>query len=184
MKHKLILATMFALTILAATLLVSTGCGVSDSVKALTISSKGASAGSTFNLAGQDGTLQLIVTANYHSGKGVDVTNDSTFTVVPTGTIATTADPNFPAGGPLPPYGPTTVPINKTGMMTGIASICTWVDLIDNTKVPPAPFDPPEWAYTGFYQVTASYKGFTSQPIAIGVGAAESNSPSGGCGPQ
>lgn len=179
MKHKQLLA-MF----LGAVALFSSGCGVSDSVKSLTITSSGASNGSFFNLAGQDGTVQLVVSANYHSGKAVVVTNDSTFSVTPVGTIYTSADPNFPAGGPLPPYGPTTVPISKTGRMTGIVSICTWLDLIDNTKTPPAPFDPAHWAYTGFYQVTASYKGFTSQPIAIGVGAAESNAPSGGCGPQ
>jgi hypothetical protein len=175
-KHKQLLA-MF----LSAAALFSSSCGVSDSVKSLTISSKGSTA-SVFNLVGQDGTIQLVVNANYHSGKTVEVTNDSTFSVTPVGTIFTSADPNFQAGGPLPPYGPTTVPINKTGVMTGIVSICTWQDLIDNTKNPPVPFSPPQWAYTGFYQVTASYKGFTSQPIAIGVGAAESNAP--GCGPS
>ena len=177
MNHKQLLAM-----VLGAVALFSSGCGTSDSLKSLTISSTGGSNGSVFNLAGQDGTIQLVVSANYHSGKSVVVTNDSTFTVTPTGTIYSTADPNFPANGPLPPYGPTTVPINKTGVMTGIASICTWVDLIDNTQNPPAPFQPPQWAYTGFYQVSASYRGLTSQPIAIGVGAAESNAP--GCGPS
>lgn len=177
MKRKPILATL-----LSAIALLTTSCGVSDTIKSVTLSSVGASSGGFFNLAGQDGTVQLTVTANYHSGKTVIVTNDATWNVTPVGTIYSTADSTYPAGGPLPAYGPATAPINKTGLMTGIASICTWVDLIDTTKTPPAPFDPPQWAYTGFYQVTATYRNFTSQPVAIGLGAAESNAP--GCGPS
>jgi len=166
---------------LGAIALFTTSCGTSDSVKTLTLGSVSTSSGGIYNLVGVDGTLQLKVTANYHSGKIVDVTNDSTFSVTPVGSIYSSADPNYNQGDPLPPYGPDTVPINKTGLMTGIVGICTWVDLVDSKGVP---LDPAAWAYTGYYQVTASYKGFTSQPIGIGVGVAESNYPKGGCGPS
>jgi hypothetical protein len=177
-------STKILATLVAAVLLASTGCGVSDSIKSVTLSSSGSTVGGFYNLAGVDGTLQLVATVNYHSGKTVIVTNDSTWSVTPIGTIYSTADFNYPAGGSLPAYGPNTVPISKTGLMTGIAAICTWVDLIDTTKTPPAPFNPPSWAYTGYYQVTATYQGLTSQPVGIGVGVAESNSPTGGCGPS
>jgi hypothetical protein len=163
-------------TLLAALALLTASCGTSDYLESVTLTSNGASAGGFFNLAGVDGTLQLIVTANYHSGKKVIVTNDSTWTVTPVGTDDT--------GTPLPPYGPNTVPISRTGLMTGIAQICTWTDAIDNTKTPPAPANPPVWEYTGYYQTTATYRNFTSQPVGIGVGVTASlNSPVGGCGP-
>lgn len=168
--------------LLAAVVITSTGCGVSDSVKSITLSSTGSSSGGFYNLAGVDGTLQLVATANYHSGKTVVVTNDVTWSVSPVGSIYSSADPNFVAGDPLPPYGPDTAPINKTGLMTGIVGICTWVDLIDNTKTPPAPYNPAQWAYTGYYQVTATYNGLASQPVGVGLGIAESNAP--GCGPS
>jgi hypothetical protein len=173
-------------TLLATLLLITTGCGVSDSIKSLQIGANGSTQGGSYNLAGVDRTLQLKVVAVYHSGKLIDVTNDSNFSVVvaPNSLIFATADPvDFPLG-PLPTFGPTIATISKTGLMTGIAEICTWVDLTDTSKTPPAPFNPPSWAYTGFYQITATYKGFTSQPIGVGMGIATSNSPTGGCGPS
>ena len=164
-------------TILAAVLISSTGCGVSDSIKSLLLTSSSNSTGGFYNLVGVDGTLQLKVFAVYHSGKQIDVTNDSTWTVTPMG-----VDQDLLA---LPAYGPDTVPINKTGVMTAIVPICTWTDGMDNTKTPPAPANPPVWEYTGWYQTSATYREFTSQPVAIGVGAAASkNSPIGGCGPS
>lgn len=158
---------------LAAIALLSSSCGTSDYIKSLTLSSTGSSSGGFYNLAGVDGTLQLSVKANYNSGKTVDVTNASKWTVVPQGT-----DDN---GNPLPAYGPTTVPISATGMMTGIVPICTWTDAVTGT--PPAPATPPQWEYTGYYQVTATYREFTSQPVGVGVGVAVSNN-APGCGPS
>jgi len=169
--------TLALATLLITTLLLSTSCGVSDSVKSLLLTSTGSSVGGFYNLAGVDGTLQLKAYAIYHSGKQIDVTNDVTWNVTPE-----LVDQN---GVALPPYGPTTVPISKTGLMTAVNPICTWTDAIDNTKKPPAPANPPVWEYTGWYQTTATYRTFTSQPVAIGVGAqASNNSPVGGCGPS
>jgi hypothetical protein len=174
--------TSFLAVFLSAIALFTTSCGTSDSMKSIMLSSTGASAGGFYNLVGVDGTLQLKVTAVYHSGKTIDVTNDATFAMVPTGTIYSSADSNFPANGPLPAPGPDTVTINKTGLMTGIAGVCTWVDLTDPSTGDPA--DPAAWAYTGYYQVTATYRNLTSQPVGIGMGIAESNYPKGGCGPS
>lgn len=172
MKRTKVLATL-----LAALALVMSGCGTSDSIKSVYLTSNGTGSGNFFNLAGADGTLQLKVYAIYNSGKMIDETNASVWNVT---TVGASNNP----GGALPAYGPSTVPINPTGLMTAIVPLCTWVDAMDNTKSPPAPANPPIWQYTGYYQVTATYRGFTSQPIAIGVGSLVStNSPAGGCGP-
>ena len=176
MKRTKILAT-----ILAALFLMSTGCGTSDSIKSLLLTSNGANNNGFYNLPGVDATLQLKVFAVYHSGKLIDVTNDSTWNVAPTG-----ADQD---GAALPAYGPNSVPIGKTGLMTGIAQICTWTDAVVTTGTgsgaTTAPANPPIWEYTGYYQTTATYREFTSQPVGIGVGVvASKNSPVGGCGPS
>jgi hypothetical protein len=162
---KLLAAVVVALSIAMS------GCGSSDYLQSVQITSSAANAGGFFNLAGQDGTVQLVVNAVYHSGKTVPVTNSVTFAVASVG-----VDANF--GQPLPAYGPTTVPIDSTGLMTAVESLCTW----DNDANPPT--GTPNWVYTGYYQVTASYRGMVSQPIAIGVGSEVSKSSEvGGCGP-
>jgi len=162
---------------LAAIALLSTSCGTSDYIKSLTLSTNGSSSGGFYNLAGVDGTLQLQVMAVYNSGKLVDVTKASIWTVTPQG-----VDQN---GVPLPAYGPTSVPISPSGLMTGIVTICTWTDALNTTVTPNAYWNPPVWEYTGYYQTTATYRNFTSQPVGIGVGVQASNtSPIGGCGPS
>jgi len=173
--------------LLAAIALLTTSCGTSDYLESLTLTSNGASAGGFFNLAGVDGTIQLVLTANYHSGKTVDVTNNAIWTVVPEGCVFS-GDPTNPCAGSLPAYGPNTVPINSTGLMTGIVPICTWMDAVVTTgtgsSATTGPANPPIWEYTGYYQVTATYRNFTSQPVGVGVGvAASGDSPVGGCGP-
>ena len=166
--------TQLLVAFLSVLSLVMTGCGTSDSVKSVTLSTSAASSGGFFNLVGADGTLQLIVTDNYRSGKTIVSTNEATYTVTTVG-----FDDHNNA---LPPYGPTTVPISSTGLMTAIVPLCTWTDLPDpKTGLPQSP---PVWAYTGYYQVVAHHDGLDSQPVAIGVGSLESNSPTGGCGPS
>jgi len=158
--------------LLVALSLISTGCGTSDYVQSVQLSTTGASSGGFFNLVGADGTLQLVTTKIYHSGRAVPVTNSVTYTVTTVG-----VDANL--GQPLPAYGPTTVPIDATGLMTAVEALCTW----DNTANPPT--GTPLWVYTGYYQVTATYHGMVSQPVAIGVGSATSaSSETGGCGPS
>jgi hypothetical protein len=169
-------------TLLVAVLISSTGCGVSDSIKSLELAANGNSVGGSYNLSGVTSVLQLHVQAVYHSGKIIDVTNDSSFsvTVAPLSNIFSTGDPvDFPVG-PLPSWGPTIGTISKTGLMTGIAEICTWQDALDSKGNPQTP---PAWVYTGYFVVTATYRQFTSQPLGVGMGIATSNSPTGGCGP-
>ena len=179
--------TSFLAVFLSAIALLTTSCGHSDSVKSIYLTAAGSNGSTVFNLPGVDATLQLKAYAMYHSGKQVDVTNDVTWTVNTVGCVFS-GDPNDPCGGPLPDYGPDSVPISKTGLMTGIAQICTWMDPLvttgTGTSQTTAPADPPVWLYTGYYQTTATYRGMTSQPVGIGVGVTESNYPKGGCGPS
>lgn len=170
MKRTNILAAL-----LVALSLISTGCGTSDSLQSVQLSATGSSTGGFYNLAGIDGTLQLSAMAIYHSGKNVPITNEVTYTVTPIGVDQ--------LGGALPAYGPTTVPINNTGLMTAITSLCTWQDLA--TGNPPLQPTPPKynWVYTGYYQVVATYRGMASQPVAIGVGSQSGDAPDGTCGP-
>jgi hypothetical protein len=159
--------------LLVAVLLIMSGCGTSDSLSTLTVSSAGANSGGFFNLAGEGGTLQLAVTANYTSGKTVDVTNWAAYAV--TITPQSTDLNGFTLQTP-----PSTVTINATGLMTAVTPFdCTWTDL----PIATPPTTPPNWSLTGSYQVVATYHGKTSQPIFIGVGSADGNGPGGACGP-
>ncbi len=155
--------------------LICSGCGTSDYVQSVQLTSSGANSGGFYNLVGTDGTLQFTVNAVYHSGKTIPVTNLATYTVSTVG-----VDDN---GSSLPAYdsSPAPVPINNTGMMTAVASLCTWIDAGTPPPTPPQY----NWEYTGYYQVVANYHGMTSQPVAIGVGSQAGNTaPNGACGPS
>jgi hypothetical protein len=154
----------------AATLLASSGCGTSDKLASLTITQKNSSSSSGFmNLQGIGGTLQLVVTANYTSGKTVDETNFSTFTVNPDGTLFDHSTPL-----PAPPLGMT---ISPTGMLTAVdPAICTWTN--SGTD------DTPSWFLTGNYMITATYKGIVSQPVFVAVASSSGDGPGGACGPS
>ena len=105
MKRTNILAAL-----LVALSLISTGCGTSDYVQSIEITSTGSSSGGFFNLSGIDGTLQLQTITVYHSGKTVPITNSVTYTVMPVG-CQSSGDPTDPCGAALPAYGPTPCPL-------------------------------------------------------------------------
>jgi len=173
------LTKILAAAVIAVSLM-SSGCGTSDYVQSVTLTSNGASAGGFFNLVGADGTLQLVVTANYHSGKSVPVTDSATYSVTVVGCQASATE--GVCGAAIVPYDatPAPAPISSTGLMTAVAAQCTWFDV----GTPPP--TPPEynWVYTGYYQVVATYAGIQSQPVAVGVGSLAGNAPNGACGPQ
>jgi hypothetical protein len=159
--------------VVAALSLITTGCGTSDYVQSIQLTSNGAANGGFFNLYGIDGTIQLTALAIYHSGKNVPITDSVTYTVTPIG-----VDQD---GNALPAYGPATVPINSTGLMTAETSLCTWEDVGSPIPTPPQ-FN---WVISGYYQIVATYNGMQSQPIAMGVGSASSTTaPNAQCGPD
>jgi hypothetical protein len=152
--------------------LICSGCGTSDYVQTVTLSATSSSVGGgIYNLVGWGGTLQLVVNANYHSGKTIPVTDSVQYAVTPQDTDDTGAALQAP---------PNTVTINTTGMMTAVnPTVCTWKDLAPNSTTP-------AWFLSGSYQVIATYKGIASQPIFVAVasaaGSTDVQSP-GACGP-
>ena len=162
--------TSILVTFLVAVTLLSTSCGTSDKLASVALSVSGTTG--TVNLAGLGGTLQLQVTTNYTSGKQVDETNWSTYTVTPQG-----VDDNG-LSLPTPPQG---LSVNATGMLTATEpGICTWTDLTAGSSTAT-----PAYAFTGWYQIIATYKGMQSQPIYIPVASAASSQSgtNGQCGP-
>jgi len=186
--------TRIAATLLVAIALFSISCGSEDKIAsvAMGVVTTGGVGTGTYNLIGLGGTLQLAVLANYTSGKQIDETNFSTFTIVPEGYYCvafsdlTTCAADSAFNMPTPPPAGTTVPtppqggitVSSTGMVTAVdPGICSWVNLGTLTQ--------PGWAYTGWYEITATYRGFKSNIVAIPVGSAANaqTNTNGQCGP-
>ena len=169
MKYTRILAAL-----LGVVTLLTTSCGVGDKIGSVTISAVGITGSGVVDLKGLGGTIQLKVTANYTSGKQIDETNFVTYTVTPEGYYTDySTNTQVPLSSP-----PQTLTINRTGMVTAVnPAVCTWVNL--------GILQTPAWAYTGDYMITATYRGFTSQPIFIPLASAASgaSNTNGQCGP-
>jgi len=149
--------------------LICSGCGASDSVKSITLTGAGSS-GSLFEVYGEGGTLQLIVTANYNSGKQVDVTNQSTFLATIAAPGVDTTDTALPdpytavAGFPSTP--PSTISISPTGLVTAVEPfVCTFA-ITSGTSTTIT------YGLTGSYQIVATYKGMQSNAQFLAVAAA------------
>ena len=150
---------------IALALLGLLGCGTSNHLQTITLSS--ASSTGQFEVKGIGGTLQLKATGNYSSTQTHDLTNVATYSIA--------ADPY--TGGPLPtpPQGAT---LNATGLVTAVdPGVCTFVNVQSDPAAPPA------WVLTGAYKVTATYQGITSQPVYVAVASAAGPGPTGACGP-
>jgi hypothetical protein len=145
------------------------GCGTSNHLQTITLSASGSSG--LFNVKGEGGTLQLVATGNYSSGKTFDLTQVVTYTMIPTGVNTS---------GIALPAPPLTASIDKTGMVTATPPFnCTWHDAEPN----PAKDMKPVWFLTGSYQVVATFEGVSSQPVFVGVASSSGDGPSSACGP-
>ena len=153
------------------------GCGTSNHLQTITLTSGNATG--TFNVKGIGGTLQLVATGNYSSGKTFDLTNEVTYTVIADPVHGVDAFGNAllpPCFGSCPQSGAQgTIEYGVTGMLTAVQpSTCTWVDVA--AIIPPATTAPtPAWALSGDYMVTASFEGITSQPVFVGVASSVGN---------
>ena len=154
------------IAVLVLSLAVSLGCGGAaiGTLKTITLS-----ATPSTNLQGTGGTVQLHAIGVYSTSDTRDLTTKVTYTVTPTGSDDT--------GAPLLAP-PSTMTLNVTGLATAVQPfVCTWVDTSGGASQP-------AWAVSGSYQVVATFKGITSQPVFISVAsAASSTSASGQCGP-
>jgi hypothetical protein len=158
--------TLFAALACALLVFSMLGCGTTNHLQSITLTPAAGGSG-LFNIKGIGGTLQLVATGNYSSGKTQDLSHRVIYSVIP--------DPRGPV---VPPAPPSTVTMSPTGLMTAVdPPICLWTDTTaDPTK-------PPTWALTGDYIVTASFQGVTSQQTFVAVASATGNGPGGACGP-
>jgi len=171
-KHR----TLLAVFLTALAVLGLSSCATTNHLQTLTMTATTpALTGGFFNLQGEGGTLQLKVWANYSDKGTLDVTNQSVYTIIVTPTNSQDA---FGFQLPNPPN---TVQLDKTGLLTAVTPFdCTWVDT--------GTADKPAWFLSGSYQITATYKGVTSQPVYVGVASSagdnsSGNNPSFLCGP-
>jgi len=143
----------------------------------------------TLNLLGDTSTIQLYAWANYSNGKAKLLNGEGlVYHIV--------LDPIYNVdafNNPLPPPSQA-VQLSSTGELTAFdEAFCTWVDTAQVTVQNPTPT--PAWAISGQYDVTVTWEGFTSAPVAVALAdtggspenppgdAANENNPSGACGP-
>ncbi len=154
----------------ALSLLGLLGCGETNHLQSITLSSNGTSvSGGFINLQGEGGTLQLKATGNYSSTKTHDLTNVVTYTVTPVGTDD--------LGVPLP-NPPQTVQFSPTGLVTAVEPfVCSWEDLSSDPTAP-------SWFLAGSYKITVTFQGITSQPLYVAIASSAGTDPNGACGPS
>jgi hypothetical protein len=184
--------TLFAALTCALLVFSMLGCGATNHLQSVQLSTSSTSETDTsgLNLQGISSTIQLYAWANYSNGKAVLIHGtEVTWQIV--------LDPIYNVdayGNPLPPP-PQVVTLSTTGLATAVdPAYCTWVDTALVTSSNPTPT--PAWAESGNYDVTASFQGMVTPPVAIAVAdtggspeyppgtASNLNNPDGLCGPS
>ncbi len=167
------------------------GCGATNKMQSVQLSQSNQSETTmgTLNLVGDTATIQLYAWGNYTNGKPKLLGGESlTYQIV--------LDPIYNVdafNSPLPPPSQT-VQLSSTGLLTAFdEAFCTWVDTAQVTPQDQTPS--PAWAISGQYDVTASYGGMTSAPVAVALADTGGdpeypagngnnvNNPNGLCGP-
>jgi len=151
--------SMFMAALASALSLLSFGCGGTNHLQSITLTSSGAT------LIGEGGTVQLKATGNASNGSTSDITGKVKYTVTPTGTDYLL--------NPLPAP-PQTVKFNATGQITAVAPFDCSFTYIAGTK-------PPVYFLSGSYQVTATMDGVTSLPLFIAVASSSGGGPNSAC---
>jgi hypothetical protein len=162
--------TIFCIVSLSLLAVCLTSCGSTDNLRTIQLTAP------STQLQGIGGTIQLQVEGTYAYGPNRDLTFVSgiTYTLI--------VDPNNNGTVGLPgilPTPPNTITISPTGLLTAVEpGVCTFNDVGTLTV--------PVWVLTGDYEITATYRGVTSQPVYIGLSSAAgpSGPPANGqCGP-
>jgi hypothetical protein len=161
--------TIFFIAFLSLLAICLTSCGSTDTLRTIQLTAP------STDLQGIGGTIQLQAQGTYAYGPNRDLTNQVTYTI-----IVDPANPFNISGGTLPAP-PLTAMINSTGLVTAVEpGQCSFNDVGTATT--------PAWVLTGDYEVTASYRGVTSQPVYIGVASAGGPPApaiaAGACGPS
>jgi hypothetical protein len=164
------------------------GCGTNNHLQSINLgilSQDGqvvTNQGGVYNLVGDGSTLQLQATGNYSNGKSVVLGGSGlVYNVIvdPNYTLDANGNPILPPcqapacpSPSAPPYTQGSVEYSPTGLITAVEpAVCTWVQ--QGTG----------WFFQGAYQVTATYKGVTSQPAYIPVASKAGPGLNGACGP-
>lgn len=175
--------TLFTAVVCALLTFSMLGCGTSNKLQSIQLSSSNTAEtpGSTLDLQGIGGTLQVYLWGNYSNGSAKLLNN--------VGGVAyqisiTPGSTELSGGGyvPLTAVPPQTVELSPNGLLTAVTPFaCTWV----NSATPPA--TSPAWAISGSYTLTATYKGLTTAPayvaVASAAGITDTTNPTGECGP-
>jgi hypothetical protein len=177
--------TLFAALACALLVFSMLGCGTSNHLKSIQLSTSNTAETppGTLDLKGIGGTLQVYAWGNYSSG-GQKLLNNVNVVY----NIAVTADNPFavdPTTGAtyLLDAPPLTVQLSTTGLLTAVSpSACSWF----NSAVAPA--TAPAWSMVGSYSVTATYSGLTSPPVFVAIASAPgvfdaNTNKTGQCGP-
>jgi len=162
---------LFCIAFLSLLAICLTSCGAAYNLRTIQLS------GSSSNLQGIGSTIQLQALGTYSYGPTKDLTNLVTYNIIvdPDSNLALDTNGNF-VTLPTPPQ---TATVSVTGLVTAVdPAVCAWEDVGTATT--------PAWATTGEYEVTATYRGVTSQPffVAVASAAGPSAAPANGqCGP-
>jgi len=181
--------TLFAALACALLTISMLGCGASDKLQSIQLSTSntqpGTGAGTYINLYGTDAPAQFYTWGNYSNGKQVllggsglsykiSVTPGSlTLDYNNNQYVPLTSDPN---ANP-----PQTIQLSPNGMITAVAPFeCTWENFAQS------PATAPSFAYVGSFTVTATYGAFTSPPAYVPVassvvGVTSTTNPQGLC---
>jgi hypothetical protein len=162
--------TIFFIAFLSLLAICLASCGSTDNLRTIQLTAP------STELQGIGGTIQLQAQGTYAYGPNRDLTNLVTYTVV-----VNQAPNNVDINGVTLPAPPSTIQMSTTGLVTAIdPAVCTYADVGTATT--------PAWVLTGTYEITATYRGVTSQPVYIGVAsAAGPPAPAfaaGACGPS
>ena len=169
------------------------GCGTSNKLQSITLQASSINGvpvttqSGFFSLQGNGGWIQLQAIGNYSSGKTFDLTKQATYNVIVDPAHGVDAFGNAllpPCQAPCQVSGQGTAEYSVTGLITAVEpATCTWVDV--------GPLATPSWFYSGDYEVTVTFEGFTSQPVYIPVASSAgnpdyngvANNPTEQCGP-
>ena len=160
--------TIFFIAFLSLLAVCLASCGSTDNLRTIQLTAP------STELQGIGGTIQLQAQGTYAYGPNRDLTNQVTYTVV------VDAVNGVDVNGVALPTPPSTITINTTGLVTAVdPPVCTYEDVGTATTA--------AWVLTGTYEITASYRGVTSQPVYIGVASAAGPAAApadGQCGPS
>jgi hypothetical protein len=170
--------TLFAALACALLVFSMLGCGTTNTLKSIQLSTSNTSesAPGTLNLVGEGGTIQVYAWGNYNNGSARLLEGSGiSYSIV----VSPNSVDQFNAPLPTPPE---TVLLSTTGLLTAVTPfICTW----DNGAAPPA--TSPAWSLAGSYSLTANYGAFVSPPVYVGVasqaGQYSTTNPTSECGP-